>query len=120
MSTTMKAPAHDAPPTEANELERQNWAPFIGHRQILCVLILVLTDVTAVAVCLKLAIFLRMSLAPHLSRGVPLVNLSFRHYLDLGWLWLLLVVFLGVEGLYTRRRSLWNEIGQLVKAICLG
>jgi undecaprenyl-phosphate galactose phosphotransferase len=53
------------------------------------------------------------------SRIQPL-TLPFRHYLDLAWLWLVLVVFLCVEGLYTRRRSLWNEIGQLMKATGLG
>src|ERR1700722_9698587 len=37
-----------------------------------------------------------------------------------GWLWLLLALFLGVEGLYTRRRSIWNEVGHLTKAVGLG
>jgi Undecaprenyl-phosphate galactose phosphotransferase WbaP len=120
MSIAMKRPARHVPPTEANQFKQQHAATLHRYKQILCVLILVLTDVTAIAVCLKLAIFLREFLVPHLDRGMPLVNLSFRHYLDLGWLWLVLVVFLGVEGLYTRRRSLWNEIGQLIKAISLG
>jgi Undecaprenyl-phosphate galactose phosphotransferase WbaP len=120
MSTAMKVPEHQSLPPNENQLGERHEGPFLRYRQMLCVFILVLTDVSAIAICLKLAIFLRALLIPHMDRGVPLVNLSFRHYLDLGWLWLVLVVFLGVEGLYTRRRSLWNEIGQLVKAIGLG
>jgi Undecaprenyl-phosphate galactose phosphotransferase WbaP len=120
MSITATAPARHAPQTGPNQSRQPSASPLLGYRQVLCVLILVLMDVTAIAVCLKLAIFLRESLVLHLDRGMPLVSVSFRHYLDLGWLWLLLVVFLGVEGLYTRRRALWNEIGQLVKAIGLG
>jgi undecaprenyl-phosphate galactose phosphotransferase len=54
------------------------------------------------------------------NHRVVLGPVSFRNYLDLGWLWLLPVIFLAVEGLYTRRRSLWNEVGQLTKAISLG
>jgi undecaprenyl-phosphate galactose phosphotransferase len=45
--------------------------------------------------------------------------MPFRHYLDLAWLWLLFLIFLGVEGLYTQRRTLWNEIAHLAKAVAL-
>src|SRR5262249_50026348 len=44
---------------------------------------------------------------------------SFQYYLALGWLLLLPVLFLAIEGLYTQRRSLWSEIGYLTKAVCL-
>jgi Undecaprenyl-phosphate galactose phosphotransferase WbaP len=48
-----------------------------------------------------------------------LLTLSHEHYTPIGGLWLLLII-LGTEGLYTQRRSLWNEISHLTKAICLG
>ena len=116
----MKDPELQPLPLHENASWEQHPSARLQLRQVACVLILLLTDVSAIAVCLKLAIFLRAYLIPHMGSRVTLVPVSFGHYLDMGWLWLLLVVFLGVEGLYTRRRSLWNEIGQLTKAIGLG
>src|SRR5207244_6761384 len=42
------------------------------------------------------------------------------HATAFGWMWLVLLVFFCVEGLYTQRRSMWNEVGHVVKAIGLG
>ena len=89
-------------------------------RQAACALLLVLTDVAAIAISLRTAIFLRIHLLPQLDRHIPHRDFSFWHYtVAFGWMWLVLVAFLGVEGLYTQRRSLWNEIGHLTKAIGL-
>jgi Undecaprenyl-phosphate galactose phosphotransferase WbaP len=92
----------------------------IRIRQVVCVLILVLSDFLAIALALELAIFERTHLVHHVAGRAQLSTLPFRHYVDLGWLWLLMIVFLGVEGSYTKRRSMWSEIGHLTKAIGLG
>jgi Undecaprenyl-phosphate galactose phosphotransferase WbaP len=94
--------------------------PFSYHRQILCALCLVVADLVAIVVSLRSAIFLRGYWVPLVDAHVSPLHLPLKHYLGFGWLWLLLVVFLGVEGLYTQRRTLWNEIGHLAKAIALG
>jgi undecaprenyl-phosphate galactose phosphotransferase len=95
----------------------RNRNPF---QQPICVLSLVVADVAAIAVSLRIAIFLRAGLVPVVNRHISHTTLPFHHYLDLAWLWLPLVVFLGIEGLYTQRRTLWNEIAHLTKAIALG
>jgi Undecaprenyl-phosphate galactose phosphotransferase WbaP len=89
-------------------------------KQIACALLLLLTDVGAIALALELAILERTQLVPVMGFRRPLVSLPFRHYLDLGWLWPLMLLFLAIEGLYTKRRSMWSEIGHLEKAIGLG
>jgi Undecaprenyl-phosphate galactose phosphotransferase WbaP len=89
-------------------------------RQLACVAILVLTDSMTIAFALELAIFVRTHFIPLLSSRIQSLTFPFSHYLVFGWLWMLLVMFFGVEGLYTRRRSIWNEVGHLTKAIGLG
>jgi undecaprenyl-phosphate galactose phosphotransferase len=79
-----------------------------------------MTDAASIAASLELAISLRTHLVPHLDSRLQPWTFPFQHYMNYGWLWIVLMVFLAVEGLYTRRRSLWNEVGHLIKAICLG
>jgi Undecaprenyl-phosphate galactose phosphotransferase WbaP len=93
---------------------------FSYHRQLSCAVCLVLADAAAILVSLRLAIFLRASWIPIVDNHVSPLRLPFRHYLDFGWLWLFLLLFLGVEGLYTQRRTLWNEIGHVLKAVGSG
>lgn len=81
-----------------------------------CVLTLVLTDLSAIAVSLKLAIFVRIHVMPHVDSNFEPSAFPFRYYAAFPWLWLLPLLFLAVEGLYTQRRSLWTEIGYLSKA----
>jgi Undecaprenyl-phosphate galactose phosphotransferase WbaP len=90
------------------------------HRNAICVCTLMLTDVLAIAVSLRLAVFLRIELVPRVHAGVLPLVYPFRHYLGFTWLWLLLIVLLAMEGLYTQRRTLWNEIAHLTKATVLG
>ncbi len=90
------------------------------HNQSICVATLLVADVLAIALSLRLAIFLRTELLPRMDASVASLAFSFRHYLVFSWLWLLLVVLLAVEGLYTQRRTLWNEIAHLTKATILG
>jgi undecaprenyl-phosphate galactose phosphotransferase len=73
--------------------------------------------VSAIALALEVAIIERTRLMPLAPGRAHLSTLPFRHYLDLGWLWLLIIFFMGIEGLYTKRRSSWAEIGHLTKAI---
>lgn len=94
--------------------------PGISLRQVVCVVILMLSDLSAIALALELAITERTHLMSEATGRAQLLTLPFRHYMDLGWLWLLMIVFIAVEGLYTKRRSSWNEIGHLTKAIALG
>jgi len=91
----------------------------VFFRQLACVAVLVLTDLMTIAFALELAIFARTHFIPYLVSVQP-ATFQFSHYLVFGWLWLMLVMFLGVEGLYTRRRSIWNEVGHLTKAVGLG
>lgn len=118
MSTATMAP--ERLPSRLNEETQGEPRPFAHHRQVLCAFCLVLADVLAILISLRSAIFLRAHIVPLVDTHVSPLRLPLRHYLDFGWLWLLLVVFLGVEGLYTQRRTLWNEIGHLIKAIVSG
>jgi Undecaprenyl-phosphate galactose phosphotransferase WbaP len=86
-------------------------------RQVLCVVVLVVTDLSAILLSLKLGILLRANIvrpvaAPSLAPIFPLA-----HYMAFGWLGLVPILFLALEGLYTRRRSFWNEVGHLTKAV---
>jgi len=107
-------------PSESNEKTQGEPRSFSYYRQIVCALCLVLADALSILISLRSAIFLRAYWIPLLDAHVSPLRLPLRHYLDFGWLWLLLVLFLGVEGLYTQRRTLWNEIGHISKAIASG
>src|SRR5215831_7321238 len=122
MSTAVLAPERRISPPEVNPSGKQPSKSRIPAQQLACVAILVLADLAVIAASLQIAILLRSHLLPHIVGGPSFQNapFPFRHYIDLGWLWSLMIVFLAVEGLYTQRRTLWNEIGQLIKAIGLG
>jgi Undecaprenyl-phosphate galactose phosphotransferase WbaP len=94
----------------------------LGHlrHQAICVSALIATDVLAIALSLRLAIAIRSELLPRVDTAVQTTAYTFRHYLGFSWLWLLLIVLLAMEGLYTQRRTLWNEIAHLTKATVLG
>lgn len=118
MSTAAIAREHQPPGYNVNA--QGGPRSFSYRRQILCGLCLVLTDALAILISLRSAIFLRAYWIPLVNTHVSPLRLPLKHYLDFGWLWLLLVLFLGIEGLYTQRRTLWNEIGHLTKAIASG
>jgi Undecaprenyl-phosphate galactose phosphotransferase WbaP len=121
MSTPAMAPERQPLPVDQNQLTEQQHAGRPRSSQLACGVLLILTDVAAIALALKIAIFTRIHLLPHLDNRLSSEVFSFRHYLAVScWMCLVLVVFLGVEGLYTQRRSLWNEIGRLLKAVGLG
>jgi undecaprenyl-phosphate galactose phosphotransferase len=72
------------------------------------------------ALGLELAILIREHWLPHLFVGTPKDVFSFSQYVAHIWLWLLLLAFYIVEGLYTQRQTLWNEVGHVTKATFLG
>src|SRR5882762_1248759 len=117
MSTAIMAPERQ--PAPSNKSKSQQATALIFFRRVICVVVLLLSDLATIAVSLELAIFMRTYLGRYVDAPRDPVIFPFMHYLAFGWLWLVPIVFLGVEGLYTRRRSLWNEVGQLTKAIGL-
>src|SRR5690242_14599033 len=118
MSTAAVASERRLSPPEPGFQGRRPSESRIPAQQFACGAILVLSDLAAIAASLQLAILVRSHLLPHVIGGPSFQStpFPFRHYVDLGWLWSLMIVFLAVEGLYTQRRTLWNEIGQLIKA----
>src|SRR5947207_6345137 len=118
------ATATAAPEPLISELELspdiQQSAHAFGSRQVACALILATTDVATIAISVLIAFLLRVYAVPHFdARALPVV-FSVREYFFFCSVWLVLIVFLLVEGLYTQRRTLWNEIGHLLKAVGLG
>src|SRR5246127_144132 len=120
MATPIRAPERQPAPANAGTLKRQRLDVRLLSRQMTCVLILVLTDLLAVAFSLEITIFMRTHLVPGVDAHLWAATFPLEYHLSSGWFWLLPVVFLSVEGLYTRRRSLWNEVGHITKAVGLG
>ena len=118
MSTAAMAP--EPLPSELNKNVQRGPRHFTYHRQLFCAFCLMVADALAILVSLRAAIFLRAYWVPLVDTHLSPLKLPLRHYLGFGWLWLLLVLFLGIEGLYTQRRTLWNEIGHMTKAIASG
>ncbi len=119
MSTVRIAPERPPLPLNGNKLSGHRPRASILSRQVVCVLVLVLTDLFAIAISLELGILIRRYFVPHVDAYLQPTTFPFLHYLSFGWLWLVPLIFFGVEGLYTRRRSQWNEVGYLIKAVAL-
>jgi len=121
MSTVMMAPEDQSFRLDPNEPEMQQPMGHLWSPQVACALLLVLTDVVTIALSLGIAVLARFYWLPRVNSDLSVPALSFwNHIVASVWMWSVLVVFLAVEGLYTQRRSMWNEIGHLVKAIGLG
>jgi Undecaprenyl-phosphate galactose phosphotransferase WbaP len=116
---TAAQPAREANPQVERSIVKRGHGVFAARR-IACLFLLFIVDVSIVALALELAILIRVAWLPHLSTQTPHEAFSFSHYVSRGWIWLLFLVFYPVEGLYTQRRSLWNEVGSLTKASGLG
>jgi len=119
MPTVMTAPERPSVPLNGNKLSGQQRRARFLSRQAICVFALVMTDLAAIAFSLQLAILMRKHLLPRLGTYLQPSTFPFAHYLFFGWLWLMPILVFGIEGLYTRRRSLWNEVGHLFKAVAL-
>jgi Undecaprenyl-phosphate galactose phosphotransferase WbaP len=119
MSTVMMAPERPREPLNGNKLPvRQPQTRLLSH-QVVCAVVLALTDLSAIAFSLELAILIRKHLVPHVDDYLQPSTFPFVYYLSFAWLWLVPLLFFAVEGLYTRRRSQWNEVSYLVKAVAL-
>jgi Undecaprenyl-phosphate galactose phosphotransferase WbaP len=113
MTTVRMAPERPPVPLNGNKLFGLQPRASLLSRQGICFFVLVLADLSAIAFSLELAILMRK------HSDLQPSTFSFIHYVLLGWLWLVPLLFFGVEGLYTRRRSLLNEVGYLIKAVAL-
>src|SRR5713226_7296340 len=120
MHRTAAEAAVDQTSRLTDEAAVQTTSAFSLARKVTCVLVLLVSDVIGIALALQLAILVRAYLLPHVHHNIPQAAYMFSHYVRLGWIWLLLIVFFAAEGLYTHRRTLWNEAGHLIKAISLG
>ena len=85
-------------------------------RELACFLMLVASDLLAIGVALEIAIRVRIHLLPFYYGDVPAAAFTFWHYASNRWIWALAIMFLAAEGLYTRRRTLWDEVAHLIKA----
>ena len=119
MSTVKLTPAPPLTPVNGSKPAEQHPRPRLLSRLIICVFALALTDMAAIALSLELAILMRKYLVPHIDAHLHPSTFPFTHYLLLGWLWVVPLLFFAFEGLYTRRRSLSNEVSHLFKAVGL-
>ena len=119
MSTVVMAPEVPHAPVNGNKLYGPEPRSGIFSRQLICVFVLVLADLGAMAISLDLAILTRKHLLPHFDTDLRPSTFPFFHYLFLGWLWVVPLLVFALEGLYTRRRSLWNEAGHIFKGVAL-
>src|SRR5439155_16707790 len=120
MSIGIMVPGRQQLPLD-EEIEEHQPTGHFWSPQVACAILLILTDMAAIALSLAIAIVSRIYLLPTLDSDLSLPAFSFwNHATAFGWMWLVLLVFFCVEGLYTQRRSMWNEVGHVVKAIGLG
>jgi len=119
MSTVMIEPERSPLALNGDNFSGQEPQARFLSSQVVCVLVLALTDLSAIAASLELAILIRKHLLPELNTHLAPSTFPFLHYWSLVWFWLVPLLIFGVEGLYTRRRSLWNEVGHLTKAVAL-
>jgi Undecaprenyl-phosphate galactose phosphotransferase WbaP len=119
MSTATLSP-EEVHPEQIEDPKSSQQRFYNTYRNSICVFVLIVSDVLAITLSLRLATFLRAEWLPRVNTNVPPLAFTFRHYLGFSWMWLLLIVLLAVEGLYTQRRTLWNEIAHLTKATVLG
>jgi undecaprenyl-phosphate galactose phosphotransferase len=109
-----------SPPFVIPPRERRGKPAALSAGRITCLAALVVSDLAAMAVALELSILVRAYLLPHLPLHTPGETFFLLDYVEHAWIWALLFVFLAAEGLYTQRRTLWNEIRHLTKATALG
>src|SRR4030088_485583 len=80
MSVLMARPERQPFPSDESRSEQQ-LSTLYRCRRFVCALILVLTDLSTIAVSLSLAIFLRNHLMPRVSSNLHIAAFPFRHYL---------------------------------------
>jgi Undecaprenyl-phosphate galactose phosphotransferase WbaP len=119
MATAIAAPERPQPVIEFQS-EFHKRASKFWSRQVSNAVLLISMDVATIALSVLMAFMLRIHIVPRIESDVPAVTFSFGQFGLFGCIWLVIVVFLAVEGLYTQRRTLWNEIGHVTKAVARG
>jgi undecaprenyl-phosphate galactose phosphotransferase len=71
-------------------------------------------DVTIILVIFYLSAFVRTDLLPLIYPGFPL-EIPFRSFVNIWWIFLVWIFFCYYEGLYSKRFSFWDEIKSLWK-----
>jgi len=117
MSTVMTAPECAPVPLNGNRFSGYKPQSRIVSSQLICVFALVLADLAAIAFSLELAILVREHLLPRFDSALSASPFLFKHYASLWWLCCVPLLIFSMEGLYTRRRSLWNEVGHIFRAV---
>jgi Undecaprenyl-phosphate galactose phosphotransferase WbaP len=107
--------------THIEQIEEGYVVGSIWSRQVACAMVLAIADAAGIGMSVAVAAVFRNSVVFHLGRyASQAVTLRWQNAIVWSWIWIVLLLFLAVEGLYTQRRSLWNEIGHLTKAVGLG
>jgi Undecaprenyl-phosphate galactose phosphotransferase WbaP len=87
-------------------------------KRLLCVSFIAFSDLLTFLIALQLGILLRTQVLPWIFPSL-LPSFELEHYLDFWWMPTLWLLFLGIEGLYTQRRTYWEEVRALWKAATL-
>src|SRR5437899_12314488 len=99
MSTVIMAPERPPVPLNGNKLHGQQPRTRLLSRQVLCVVVLALTDLFAIASSLELAILMRKYLVSRVDGYLQPSTFPFAHYVSSGWLWLMPFLILDIVGL---------------------
>ena len=83
---------------------------------------LVISDLATILFALGSAVFIRSHFLVRIDKSVPPLAFPVPHYLRSHFLllWLVFIVFLAFEGLYTQRRTFWTEMEHTLKATSFG
>jgi Undecaprenyl-phosphate galactose phosphotransferase WbaP len=117
MSTLLVDPEPQISPTTSGIRANSPLRKSPRFHPVLCVLALLFCDLLTIGCALKIALMICAYWTRLQGSGSLNGAYTLAHYRESVWLWILLVGCLAAEGLYTQRRSLWSEIGALLKAI---
>lgn len=105
---------HSDPVYDAREHKRLRW-----RKRLECVMVILLSDAVTVGSCFVLTLTIYNEFIVRLKSAPPPL-IAPRDYFRVGWEWVLVLVFMCAEGLYTQRRTVWSEVGHLTKAVVMG
>jgi Undecaprenyl-phosphate galactose phosphotransferase WbaP len=99
---------------------RGGWSLSRAGAQALSLLALVISDLSALAIALGVAVGVRMSILPALSRAFDRPTYPLTHYAGLWWIPAAYLGALLYAGLYTRRDPYWEEVRRCLLAATMG
>lgn len=88
--------------------------PFGRYRKFPEIVMLLITDIAAVACAFSLAALIRTDLLPLLYEGFS-QEITFNKFRSIWWMFAVWLSFFYYEGLYTKKYSFWDEIRELCK-----